>query len=276
MSQVPRQVPWFDWEEWNYVKLGLYAQPSSSSGRDGERFRIRKAALEVVRMWRARGGSLPHSVDATAHFSELNMIDTAYSLQRVDAILTEEMVMIDGTKSIERQCRSEMELRLMYTMAIVRSINGLADPGQQAIYAESVLSLVSSRGLPGWIVEIRHDGTHNALPTLQVLRSASSILMKWYYDNYWEVQGENIPAPIPFSKNHSNTRSSDNEIINSLQAKKKARKGSYDQEELTSGDACIAKKEKEDALLLSCPLGVMPGHKPQDLYKFILVEEGNK
>ena len=306
MAQVPRQVPWFDWNEWNYVKIGLFEQPASREGGQPEhdtigRFHNRMAALEIVRLWRARGGLLPHSVDATAHFSELNMIDTAAAYSSHDAaaaaVVVDDAISETETTKMNRltkkkssllesnNYRSEIELRLMYTMAIVRSINGLADPGQQGIYAESVLSLVSSRGLPAWIVEIRHDGTHNSLPTLQVLRAASSILMKWYYKNYWEVQGENIPD-LPVSKlvqSKESTsmyeNSNDNEINNThIEKAKRCQLSGNNDEQLVKekkrkfGNARIS--ENGDTHFLLCPLGVMQGQKSLDLYKLVIVPDG--
>jgi len=72
-----------------------------------------------------------------------------------------------------------MELQLSYSMVIVRAVNGLVDGNQQGIYANSVLSLAEKIGLPGWIVELRHDSTHNQVPSLSVLRSAAHYLMDW-------------------------------------------------------------------------------------------------
>ena len=39
---------------------------------------------------------------------------------------------------------------------------------------------------------MRHDGTHNQLPILSVLRAASTHLIQWFYNNYWEVQSQHI------------------------------------------------------------------------------------
>jgi ribosomal biogenesis protein LAS1 len=34
-------------------------------------------------------------------------------------------------------------------------------------------------GLPGWIVELRHEATHNQLPSLQILKAAANFLINW-------------------------------------------------------------------------------------------------
>lgn len=88
----------------------------------------------------------------------------------------------------EPSTRSEIECRLMYSMAVVRAINGLVDTGQQGVYADSVASIANRMDLPSWLVELRHDSTHNALPSISVLQAASSLLLSWYYTNYWQKQ----------------------------------------------------------------------------------------
>ena len=84
--------------------------------------------------------------------------------------------------------RSENELRLSYSIIIVRAVNGLVDPSQQGYFADSVASLAQRIGLPGWFVELRHDATHQQLPSLTMLRTAARHLVTWYSDNYWEPQ----------------------------------------------------------------------------------------
>ena len=54
------------------------------------------------------------------------------------------------------------------------------------------MSIAAAHGIPSWIVELRHDGTHNQLPSINVLRAASKHMVKWFYDNYWEVQHRHI------------------------------------------------------------------------------------
>lgn len=73
-------------------------------------------------------------------------------------------------------------------MVVVRAVNGLVDCNQQGVFASSVLSLAERIGLPAWIVELRHDSTHNQLPSLSVLRSAARYLLTWFRLNYWDPQ----------------------------------------------------------------------------------------
>ncbi len=50
-------------------------------------------------------------------------------------------------------------------------MNGIVDPAQKGQYAQSISSIADSLGLPSWFIDLRHAGTHDALPTLPLLRS---------------------------------------------------------------------------------------------------------
>ena len=170
-ANIPRTLPFSSWDEWVTVKNGMY------SGINDQIMR----SLEIVALWRMRG-RLPLSVDCTANLAELKLRD----------------IHIPGIR-----VHSVNELKLLYSAVVVRAVNGLVDPSQQGIFATSVLTLAERIGLPGWIVEIRHDATHNQMPSLSVLRSAANALFGWYYDYYWNPQWnllQNLSAssiPIP-------------------------------------------------------------------------------
>ena len=179
MAFIPRQVPWQSWEEWQVVKDGLYTPDSDPS------FERRLVALDLVALWRSRGGGLPHSVEASATLAEVYLMDSVSSSGA--ATSTPGHSAHGGLTRV-----SEMALRLQYTLVVIRCVNGLVDPGQQGVFAESVLTLAQRRGIPAWVVEIRHDGTHNQLPPLGVLRSAATHLLNWYYTHYWEQQSAHL------------------------------------------------------------------------------------
>mmetsp|Transcript_3047 Transcript_3047/g.4637 ORF Transcript_3047/g.4637 Transcript_3047/m.4637 type:complete len:495 (+) Transcript_3047:79-1563(+) len=171
--QLPRNLPFIDWEEWMTVKnlvfdsyrLILACDDQLDAKEASSRTSNIVQAQRIVAMWRVRG-KLPHSADSTAQLLEIIYRDKYQSISRC----------------------SNMELQLSYSMVIVRAVNGLVDGNQQGIYASSVLSLAEKIGLPGWIVELRHDSTHNQVPSLSVLRSAAHFLMDWYHSSYWAPQ----------------------------------------------------------------------------------------
>ena len=188
MTGLPRtSLPWIDWDEWFAVKNSLYPSDttttttttsSSSSSSSAEVSSNSNTsiiwALEIVSLWRVRG-KLPHSCDSTAQLTEIVNRDTnSYKDSNI--------------------YRSENELRVSYSLAVVRAINGLVDHNQQGVFADSVLGLAARIGIPGWLVELRHEATHNKLPTLSLLRAAARHLITWYYDNYWNPQLLHIQA----------------------------------------------------------------------------------
>ncbi len=148
---VPRYLPFSDWHEWMLVKDFLYSDNMSQKIK----------GIEMVAMWRGRG-RVPHSADSTAQLIEAELNSTNW--------------------------RSEMEMKLMYSMTIIRAVNGLVDANQQGYFADSVLNLAERLGLPGWIVELRHDATHNQLPSFSVLKAAARHLLDWYFNFYWQPQ----------------------------------------------------------------------------------------
>ena len=178
MELTPRLVPWISWEEWRSVHSALFDSAPAT----------RQWGLEAVALWRARG-RLPHAIDSTASLIEVVLWDSDSS-----------------------SFRSVNELRLQYSMVIIRAVNGafflsdqaalvattfttcihfvpgLVDPSQQSFFADSVLTLATRIDIPAWIVELRHDATHNALPNLSVLRSAANHMLGWLEQHYWNQQ----------------------------------------------------------------------------------------
>lgn len=182
VSPVLKSICFNNWDEWMIVREGLFANHSPNQ---------QQHALQMVNMWRLRG-NLPHSVDSTANFVEIRLNDPLFQLA------SDKETMKDSSSSSSSSSTSATSLRMLYSMAIIRAVNGLVDPGQQSYFAQSVLVLAEKLGLPGWIVELRHDGTHKQLPSMTVLRAAAQYMIDWYDRNYWTPQFNNIQALMKF------------------------------------------------------------------------------
>ena len=119
--------------------------------------------LELMEVWRLRGG-VPHGAESTA---------TLVSLM----------------------CTSSSScVRLALAMAVVRCVNGVVDREQKALRARSVHKLAEGLGLASWIVELRHAATHNDLPSLEVLRAATTELLVFFDESYWRPQLARLEA----------------------------------------------------------------------------------
>ena len=170
-------VPWIDSTEFRAVGQALLSAVTLEHDEKTKRNDTGNPRLPLslqdsllrIENWKARSASpLPASVESTAALAV----------------------------SIWRDMGSEVsysapplftELRMMYSCAIIRTINGLADPFQQnrAMFG-SVAQVCSQIGVPLWLVELRHEATHNQLPSLSVLRVGAITLLKYLKSVYWE------------------------------------------------------------------------------------------
>ena len=156
---TPRQVPWVDWGEWSQVRDLLFHQSQPERARGVQR----------VAAWRSRG-RLPGSVESTACLVEIWLSERA------------------------PQPPSEVQLRLAYSMALLRMVNGICDPSQRGKAAGSVLTLSRRLGLPPMLVDLRHAATHGSLPALPALQLGATQAMGWLLERYWRQQHEQAAA----------------------------------------------------------------------------------
>ncbi|CAB4406067.1 unnamed protein product [Rhizophagus irregularis] len=134
MIKIPRVVPWTSLEEFQQVHQWLYAESPNQ----------REIGVKRVKAWSSRG-KVPHAVVSTAAFVEVSLRDE-FSYGNI----------------------SNHELRLLYSMVFIRFVNGMVDPFQQGTFALSISSIAVKLNMPLWFVEMRHAGTHEHLPSLQI------------------------------------------------------------------------------------------------------------
>ncbi|KAF9428148.1 rRNA-processing protein las1 [Entomortierella beljakovae] len=157
--KLPKLVPWHSPAE--FIQVHQWFYPSITEGTPD--IRAQECALRRVKAWEARG-KLPHAVDSTSAFVGVMVRDWT-------------------------QTCSDQDLRLMYSMVFIRFVNGYVDGFQTSRAAKSIAYLaVEKVGMPIWFVELRHTATHDYLPSLAILRSASQQALAWINDNYWIPQ----------------------------------------------------------------------------------------
>lgn len=64
-------------------------------------------------------------------------------------------------------------------------VTGLLDSHQDKLRKQSMYSIAKVIGLPATFVELRHQSTHEQLPSLAKLRSAAASALSWIRDYYW-------------------------------------------------------------------------------------------
>lgn len=65
-------------------------------------------------------------------------------------------------------------------------VTGLLDGHQDKLRKQSMYSLAKAIGLPATFVELRHQATHEQLPSLAKLRTAAKKALAWIWDYYWK------------------------------------------------------------------------------------------
>lgn len=68
------------------------------------------------------------------------------------------------------------------------------DSHQDKARKMSMYAVAKSVGLPATFVELRHQATHEQLPSLTRLRTAAEKALDWIYDYYWRHLDEANPA----------------------------------------------------------------------------------
>ncbi|ODV60835.1 rRNA-processing protein LAS1 [Ascoidea rubescens DSM 1968] len=129
----------------------------------------RKLAINYVNILRSRN-RLPHSIESTS--------------QLTASIITDS-ISLNGSDAYNYHANAITSVKLSYSMALIRFVNGILDPLQQSVYAIPLSTLARHQKLPQFFVEIRHMSTHETLPDIQLLRDITQKALAWLYDNYW-------------------------------------------------------------------------------------------
>lgn len=132
------------------------SQTSQTSSEDQKSLAVARVAT-----WMHRTGC-PHLVESTALLTAAILLDSS-----------------SPTSS------SSYAVRAAYAAAFSRFVTGLLDSHQDRARKMSMYGLARSVGLPAAFVELRHQATHEALPSLVRLRGAARGGLEWIWGFYW-------------------------------------------------------------------------------------------
>lgn len=99
---------------------------------------------------------------------------------------------LDGTAALvaarlsDNEAADEHALQSSYSVALIRTVNGLTDRQQVGNYMTSMKTLAGRISLPYALIDVRHEATHQQLPPLPALRQSAALLLHWLRHNYWE------------------------------------------------------------------------------------------
>ncbi|KAI9179031.1 rRNA-processing protein las1 [Blastocladiella emersonii ATCC 22665] len=148
-----RLVPWVDDDEWAETRDWLYSHTDPA---------LQWRGVGRCKVWLSRG-RVPQSAQATGALLEVALRDASGALH-------------------------ESELRALYSLAVLRFVNGLVDLEQKRAFAMPITGIAGRLGLPHDLVDLRHQATHGAVPSLGVLRRACADSLAWLWERYWNVQ----------------------------------------------------------------------------------------
>ncbi|GFP81544.1 protein las1 [Phtheirospermum japonicum] len=157
-------VPWISWDEWKFVRESLFSSSPDSVA----------SALRRISTWRSRGCT-PVSVEVTASIVEIQQKDPYFRNDLNDS-----------------SSQSEEMLAMLYCMAIMRLVNGVVEKTRKKNEI-SIGEAADAIGIPRMLIDIRHEGSHRDLPSLQLVRLASNKALDWLVSYYWEPQEKAIP-----------------------------------------------------------------------------------
>ena len=138
------------------------------------------AGIAHVQAWRCRG-RVPLGVDTTALLVSAQLRDPAACAARFVALPQVPHVSDDALAS-------------EYALTIIRFVNGISDASQKGKVAGSVAKHAEAAGLHPMLVDIRHEATHNHMPSLHLLRLAVSHALTWLAENYWAAQAQHTTS----------------------------------------------------------------------------------
>ena len=178
----PRILPWRNWREFDEVctlVLALAGRLSNSSVTTTEdpvrrlsRDDARVVLIEKLAEWHSRS-KCPNAVTATFALAQLDWSSSAAALQR----------------------ETLSPLQLAAAATISRVINALSDSAQSGVFASSISELMKKAGVARWIVDIRHDCSHGAMPSIPVLRLAADYILDYVINEYWLPQSKLAAVP---------------------------------------------------------------------------------
>ncbi|KFY83954.1 hypothetical protein V500_09752 [Pseudogymnoascus sp. VKM F-4518 (FW-2643)] len=148
-------TPWRDRDELIKVRQAFYQKPSNGGPPDKEAW---QNAVALVSVW-AQRGNCPHLIESTALLISASVND--------------------------RPGSSAYAVRAAYSAAFCRFVTGLLDGYQDKKHKLSMFSIAKNIGLPATFVELRHQCTHEELPSLGKLRGACERSLDWIWRQYW-------------------------------------------------------------------------------------------
>jgi ribosomal biogenesis protein LAS1 len=184
-------TPWRHQADLLNVRQNLYNL--NGSGTD-----LRRQTVDRVMAWKLRG-NLPHAVESTALL--------------VDAILHHNLAH-----------NSIFSVRAVYSAAFTRFVTGFCDIGrnrERALEPSSMLEIARQIGMPPEFVALRHEATHEELPSVQRLVTVCGQALDWLWKVYWERLDQPTAVALPAETDIQHVRNESRRIFKEFRGARK-------------------------------------------------------
>ncbi|KAK0728097.1 Las1-like-domain-containing protein [Lasiosphaeria miniovina] len=182
--------------------------PPQNGDAHTEQQQNQQRAVARVSVWMHRG-NCPHMVESTALLTAAILGDQ--QLVASPAAAADDWLAGGGPV---------YAVRAAYSAAFSRFVTGLLDSHQDKQRKMSMYGVAKSVGLPATFVELRHQATHEQLPSLTRLRAAARQALDWIWDYYWKHLLLLLPEPaaaaaVSLSDDNSSRSSSSRPVTSS-------------------------------------------------------------
>jgi hypothetical protein len=185
-------TPWKNGSELSLIRDWFFPQHATKDPYSAPTEDLRKCAVHTVNRWEEgnKDLELPHSILATSNLTDATLHDTKPATERAQYI-------------------SDQALQSIYAMAFCRFVNGFVDrdvskssltalatttimteEGTTAVSSSgesSMYALAAKIGLPLRFVDMRHQITHEKMPSIEELARLTEEALDWMYRRWWEV-----------------------------------------------------------------------------------------
>lgn len=157
-------------------------------------------------MWVHRG-HCPHVVESTALLMSAIVFDERGDHDAVSGAAVRAGYLMGFTRCVNTHrtsffffLRPQKANSTPFLFFFCRFVTGLLDSHQDKARKLSMYGVAKTIGLPASFVELRHQGTHEPMPSLTQLRPAARRALAWIWEYYWknlppeEEQEETVPG----------------------------------------------------------------------------------
>jgi len=142
----------------------LYPNLEDSSPSPSSIDSLRSSGVSLISVYLNRS-CCPHAIESTSFLIQSELLDSTLH---------------SSFSTLSPSCIS-ISCRLSYSSSLIRFVNSLVDSSQTGYFAQSIINIAKIIGLPIAFVELRHQATHEELPSLSSLREATAAVSQSYH-----------------------------------------------------------------------------------------------